>query len=143
MHAIWHISQPFLTCLPQHSLQNKPCCACCCSLVTCMSSVAECMKGWGVIANSYSADVECNPAACDWYKQVSTSVTNTKSSEPQNLVTHRVLLISKTSKHKNSNVYTKFERVVHKVASPTHSSHVLRGQEQTRIAIKRHCVHFL
>jgi len=34
----------FLTCLPHQSLQNTPCCACCCSLVICMSSVCRVNK---------------------------------------------------------------------------------------------------
>ncbi len=31
----------------------------------------------GIVNNVYSAGVECNLVACDWYMQVSTSVTNT------------------------------------------------------------------
>lgn len=51
------------------------------------------------------------------------------------------IVVGKTSKHKNSHLYTKFEMVTQKVASPTHSSHILRGQEQTRIAIKHRYVY--
>ncbi len=95
-----------------------------------------------IVANIYSAGVECNLVACDWYKHVSTSVPNSDKYLPTEC-DYSHIVISKISKHKNSNVYSKLEMVTQKVASPTHSSQKLSGQEQTRIVIECHCVHLL